>query len=401
MLWAALATLIMSLSGFGDDARAIELFLSQLKVAVNEHVAAKGHRERALAAIDAMHNSFQRHREELRQVDECLARVDARYAVSVRSYEVCTADRGRADERVVQEFQRAGHVLEENISKQEWSELSAELLENDYHESIDVSLRSYRSMAGERIDTRRLPGLVGVYSQRHLTTARNAIQILSGPLAQQTFGQLYQQDRVSPGVTFEQGEGQTHWGYRAGVAFGLYEDIEVGALFLPFELTPKFKTNDILVFFSYQYRSEFVDTALRFSLLAPEDRILPVNPGISVLLHDAKRRLELGALLPIELNRGQTRAGLNLPLRASYQWSPHFFTTLESGYAWRDFQTLSHQSPLGFGLGTTWLFGSRVVDVTTLFLWDEFIRYADISQRGPDLARYRISFGLNIQSMVF
>lgn len=402
MLWAALATAIIVLSGFGDDARAIEWLLKSLSHSIELNVSEAGRRERALHAVEAIHGSFIRHRQRLQEVAECIENIDSRYNVSANDYRLCTADLGAANQNTVAELQVATSVLESQISLDEWLEISVDIAKNNQESYVDTSLKEVKQAPGQTLDERRLPGVAGVYSRRHITTPRNAVQLLSGPLAQQTFGQRFNRTDVSAGVTYQNGSAEpSAWLYRAGVGFGLYEDIEVGALFLPIELKPEVQLSDILVFFSYQFRSEHFDTALRMSLLSPDNQVLPINPGISALLHDEKHRLELAALLPIDVSRVAPNAGLHLPLRGSYNLTPHLFASLESGYAWRSFKERSHSTPLGLGVGYSLLFGKRLIDVTSLLRWDHF---ADWSASGGTALRasdYRFVFGLNLQSLVF
>jgi len=96
------------------------------------------------------------------------------------------------------------------------------------------------------------------------------------------------------------------------------------------------------------------------------------------------------------------RVGLNVPVRASLNLNPHLFFGLEGGFAQPNFDS-EHGLivPLGALAGYTALFGSRVVDFTGLFSWDQFLSPSpSAGSDAIDAGTYRIGLGMVMHSLV-
>ena len=71
------------------------------------------------------------------------------------------------------------------------------------------------------------------------------------------------------------GDGETSpteeiWFGRAGVLFGLTDDWEAGALFVPIQISPDFGFNSILAYGTRGFRFENFDTGIRMSFKTPK-----------------------------------------------------------------------------------------------------------------------------------
>src|SRR6478735_10016226 len=92
----------------------------------------------------------------------------------------------------------------------------------------------------------RRPGLEGRWSERHLTSPMNSLNIVAGPGQPMLLGARFGEQGVvdgGPAYLHNGGSaanpGQEFW-LRGGVAFGLTKDWEAGALFIPFRVAPDF-----------------------------------------------------------------------------------------------------------------------------------------------------------------
>jgi hypothetical protein len=260
----------------------------------------------------------------------------------------------------------------------------------------------------------RRPGLGGVWAKRHLTAPMNSLMLLAGPGQNPTFGQRFdariidaggQYGRVgttgSPGAATKL---ETQGWTRFGVAFGLTEDWEAGALFLPFQWAPDFDFSNILVFITRGYRFKTADIGVRFSFQTPEQRIWTANPGVPVLLRLGGRgRIDTGLFMPFVTGRiGSAWGGLNIPVRGTINATPNLFVGLQTGIVDPRFDR-SHDTtvPLGALVGYTLLAGSSVVDLTATFTWDNFWLVSAAS--GIDSVQghaYRSVFGLTVHKLV-
>jgi len=258
----------------------------------------------------------------------------------------------------------------------------------------------------------RRPGLEGQWSQRHLTSPMNSLNILAGPGQPMLLGSRFGEQGVvdGGGAYLHNGPlatsnpGQEFW-LRGGVAFGLTKDWEAGALFLPFRLAPDFTFSSITVFITRGFRFKNWDTGVRVLFQTPYknaegERVWQLNPSVPFLYRGGAFRLDAALVLPFASR--DWRLGLSVPARVSLNLNPHLFFGLESGFAKANFSD-AHDLTLPFGAlaGYTALFGNRVVDFTGLFSWDHFLAPSPAPGNGAfDVATYRVGFGVVFHSLV-
>lgn len=263
-----------------------------------------------------------------------------------------------------------------------------------------------------RAEEYRQPGLEGPWNERHLTVPMNSVNVLAGPGQPMLLGQRYGDQMVEAGPQFihpgsawkTSPPGNQFW-LRGGVAFGLTQDWEAGALFLPFQFTPKFDFSNITVFVTRGFRFGDVDAAFRLSFQTPTknssgERVWILNPGIPVLWRAGRFRFEGALLVPFATR--DWWVGLNVPLRASVNVTPHVFFGLESGFVEPRFDVSGNANvPLGALAGYTELFGGTVWDFTAHFAWDRFVSPAPLEHVSAlDVASYRVDFGVVFHSLV-
>jgi hypothetical protein len=259
-------------------------------------------------------------------------------------------------------------------------------------------------------DDYRRPGLEGQWSERHLTAPMNSLRIIAGPGQPMLMGIRYADQVIDGGGEFirqavvPNQAPENQWWFRGGISFGLTEDWEAGALFIPVQFSPSLSLANVTAFVTRGFRFQAFDFGLRLSFQAPSLKAYDLrdwgfNPGVPFLYRAGAFRLDGGVFVPISTSDGNV--GLNFPVRASVSVSPRFFFGLESGFVEPRLDA-GHEAavPLGVLAGYTELFGSKVVDFTAEFAWDDFWLPAEKSRDALELEHYRVNFGLVFHTLV-
>jgi len=260
-----------------------------------------------------------------------------------------------------------------------------------------------------RADDYRRPGLEGKWSRRHLTAPMNSLRIVAGPGQPMLLGQRLGEQIAEGGPQFRRLEGSAgaveEWWLRGGVAFGLTEDWEAGALFLPFKFAPDFEFSNITVFVTRGFRFEDFDFGIRLSFQTPSTnaddlRVWNLNPGIPLLYRAGPLRVDAAVLVPFA-TRDWT-IGVNVPVRGTLSLSPRWFLGLESGFVEPRFDVAGDTSvPLAALVGYTELFGNKLADFTAQFAFDRFWTLGpQDGQDAVDPGTYRIGLGVVFHSLV-
>jgi len=259
----------------------------------------------------------------------------------------------------------------------------------------------------------RRPGLGGQWTKRKMTAPMNSLVALAGPGQPMLMGQRFNETTIEAGAQQTRIEPtgnapvENQWWMRAGIGFGLTEDLEAGALFLPFQFKPDFDFSSILVFITRNIRlTDDLDIGMRLSFATPGVGGWNFNPGMPVVYRMGPVRLDAGLYVPWEARtwvsggKGSWWAGFNAPVRATVNLTPNLFAGLDTGYVYPQFSRSDASTvPLGFLLGYSILLGKAVADVTATFTWDNF------AQPGaPDDALrtdlYRVQFGVTMHRLV-
>jgi hypothetical protein len=395
MFWVALATAIMMLSGEGDDTRAITSLLAGMRQAIAAQVPDEARRVGPLRAMARFEQAFAKHRHELQEFGVCVEAADRKYRATRAEYAAC-AQRVEAQRVTLREaLASAQREYEAALSVAERAAILDSVSQLPDAWVLDPTLATDR--AASPGSGQRLRGLEGVAAQRHLTLPRNVVSIVYGPLGPATFGQRYPSKIIDGGTSYARGPwassgvvGSDEWFTRLGVRFGLFDDFEAGALFLPFELAPQFHFDSVLVFLSQQFRFDACDLAIRFSFQTPGDTGWALAPGVVLGTHGRHVALQVGAFVPMELGTfGEPtapRVGLNVPLRVIWNLVPSFFLTGETGVAYDNLSAPDLLTiPLGFGAGYSLLAGSRLFEFTASFTWDHWL----LPSRPSDLSTFQ------------
>ena len=258
----------------------------------------------------------------------------------------------------------------------------------------------------------RRPGLEGQWSDRHLTAPMNSLRVNLGPGQPAFFGGRMGDQIIDGGAQFIRPNGTdpafpagNQWWLRGGITFGLTEDWEAAVLFLPFQFAPDVHLSNVAVAITRGFRFAAGDIGLRLSFLAPslkayDFKAWNFNPGVPVLVRAGPLRFDGGAFVPIATR--DAAVGINVPLRASINLTPRFFLGVQSGVFDPRFTRSGDLAvPLGALAGYTELFGSKVVDFTAEFAWDDF--WMPSAAPGRDtlqIDQYRVGFGLVFHTLV-
>ena len=400
MFWVALATAIMMLSGEGDDVRAIAALVEGLQQSISVHVEDDARRARALDAVEDFATAFARHREELQAFGDCVEAVDRRYDATRADYDACEgrveADRARLKERLVwvqREYEAA-------VEPDERARIAQDLFVLPEAWVLDPTLAASTA-------PHRFRGLEGTAARRHLTLPRNVVGIVFGPLLPSTFGQRFPSRIVDAGTSYAQDGTDPTINTRLGCRFGLFDDIEGGAVFLPFEVSPDFHFEPVLAYVTKQYRLEHTNLAFRISLQTPGELGWSLAPGGLLGVPGQRLALQAGAFLPMELGTFKEaqagHAGFNAPVRATLQVARALWLTGETGFAYDDFSVADSLSvPLGFGAGYTLLAGSRLIELTGSFTWDHFVQPGQPDDRSfvqPESFRAAVGASMYFQAL--
>lgn len=255
----------------------------------------------------------------------------------------------------------------------------------------------------------RSRALGGALTDRHLTEPRNAMALIVGPLQSPLFGLRYAGGPIDGGLQYTRSdvagggasETRSSWFASGGVAFGLFDDLEAGALFLRFELSPEVAYDDVNVFITRQFRFEGFDAALRLAFRTPTRTDWALAPSVPVLVRMGDTRLDTGLFFTFELG-SDDRQGLNVPVRLSYNVTPHWFSGAQTGLFEPDFGAGHDVAvPAGVFVGYTLLSGAKVLDVALSLDFDDLVLLdpADGSDR-LQLGSYRMTAGITFHSSV-
>jgi hypothetical protein len=265
----------------------------------------------------------------------------------------------------------------------------------------------------------RRPNLVGPYTDRRMTNPVNAMTLIGGPGSSFTFGQRYDERNTEGGFEFghyrTQGDMTAEsvdeaW-TRLGIGFGLLPYLDAGAVFLNFKWAPNFDFTEVLVYVTQAFNLGDLELGVRFSFLTPsKENGWQLNPGLLAVYRGGRYKLEAGAFTAIgagavfrteNLVPGSGYAGLNVPLRATFNITPQLYLGGDTGLAVPRFDTPDLTTvPLGALLGYTLLGGDRLFDFSVSFKWDEFILLGPAS--GVDAVQpaiYRFNIGVTMHKM--
>ncbi len=275
---------------------------------------------------------------------------------------------------------------------------------------------------------RRL-GPPGRFTNRHITVDRNELAGISAPLSSPAFGQRIGDTSDDGGFrlinpvprplqpNIEPADQSLVFGWRAGVAVGIFNELEISALFIPVQFTPGFVTIEtvpVILTYALTFGDVDVGARLNFHLGRP----YKILPGVPVRVRLGRGRLDTGVFTSVsifdDLNAaervgliveedGGTVGGINVPIRYAHNLTARFFAGLESGFVDMDLgRNHTEVVPVGFFFGYTLPWGNRVVDIAASFVWDNL--FTVDPGDGQDTVNgefFRANFGFTSRSLIF
>jgi hypothetical protein len=123
MFWVGLASLIMALTGSGDDTRAFRDHAEALKEAVSEIVHDAGRVHQAKQAIERTEGAFGTHRMRLARIGDCIELLDRSYEVKAEDYADCAGKADASWEDATTQLVEADRQLRDALTDPEWQML--------------------------------------------------------------------------------------------------------------------------------------------------------------------------------------------------------------------------------------------------------------------------------------
>ncbi|HYP78022.1 MAG TPA: hypothetical protein VER12_18750 [Polyangiaceae bacterium] len=411
MLWVALATAIMLLSGElsreADDGAILSALIAALRKATMQEVPDPPRRAAALRALSTFEAGLSAYRRQLVTFKACIAAADAQYGATQADYDVCSGPLESERASLRTSLLNAQSEYETAVSADERTRVAHAVLALPEAKLLDAARAGHEKSSSPS----RSRGVEGVVTERHVTLPRNVVSVVYGPLSSATFGQRFPSRIIDGGTSYAHlnqsladatGAEPDLWHMRGGARVGMFDDFEAGALFMPLQLGPKFHYDPVLIFFTQQLRFQSVDLAIRASFETPGDTGWGINPGLLLARPGRSMAARLGVFLPMEVGTLRQKiapiVGLNVPLRLTWSLIPSVFVSLDSGLA---YDHLARQGelelPLGLGAGYSLLAGSKLIDITASFTWDHFLVPAPAQgEARVEWQAYRIAFGASL-----
>lgn len=91
MFWVGVSLLVMALTGLGDDTRSFLRFWQRAQKAAEAEVQDPARKAEVVASFELARDGFKAQRETLRQVGDCVEKLDRTYEVTQQQYEACAA----------------------------------------------------------------------------------------------------------------------------------------------------------------------------------------------------------------------------------------------------------------------------------------------------------------------
>ena len=127
MLWVALGTLLMVLTGSGDDTKAIRERADLVRKSVKQIASDQARATRAVQSVDDFEKVFGEHRDRLEEIGKCVEEADRRYEVSEADYNGCLAELDKGWDLTIEGTLQAQRNLRDALTDSEWQSLRERL----------------------------------------------------------------------------------------------------------------------------------------------------------------------------------------------------------------------------------------------------------------------------------
>lgn len=167
-------------------------------------------------------------------------------------------------------------------------------------------------------------------------------------------------------------------GLEIGAAFGITNELEVGATILPLSLAPDAEFGDIPVYGRFAFLKGNLELGAQLGLTIPTSSDFGLAPGLVGALHFGNGRLDVGALLILQFGDVLGK-GVDIPIVGSWNFSDTFFAQVRTGFQIGEFATPyaftdGLNVPLGVGAFYTIAKGDvPMLDVGATFDWPLYV----------------------------
>jgi hypothetical protein len=190
------------------------------------------------------------------------------------------------------------------------------------------------------------------------------------------------------------GGSQLGVGLLGGAAFGVTDQIEVGATFLPLALSPNAKYGDIPLYGQFGITK---DLALRLTLNLPAATEFGLTVGGTYAIRADALRVDVGAAFAIRAFDPFVY-GLQIPVIASYNVMPNLYLSLETGLNTTKFDLIGIPLVVG-GYYTIEKGGQPMLDLGASFGWrglqgaGGFLNFGDAAGDTVDASNFTLLVG--------
>jgi hypothetical protein len=186
------------------------------------------------------------------------------------------------------------------------------------------------------------------YAQRPLVLNEGLLRIDVGPA---DFALL----EYNRGLSFTKQDGidDTFVNLGIGAAYGVMQNLEVGAVVLPLAISPDFTFGDISAYGRYRLMEGDTEIGLQADVWIPTDTDFAIGAGVPVMFHlSPTARLDTGARVKFTFADPDMVVGLNIPLALNFNITDTIFLGARTGFEWQSFDVSESMAiPLGAQAG--------------------------------------------------
>ncbi len=192
-----------------------------------------------------------------------------------------------------------------------------------------------------------------VFGQRNLTNAKNTVEVIAGPLGNYGGGGITLQDTIT-GIDLTNGEIEKGIaiGFNLGAAYGVNNDLSIGAMVAPLSISPDFSYNNPTLFGKYRFLHGSFEAAGALGLTIPVAEGSDFGMSVGVPLRNrGTLRIDVAPTVNL-IFADELVANVSVPIQAFYNVQPDLFVGLVTGANFTDdFGTIG--VPVGLGAGYT------------------------------------------------
>lgn len=184
------------------------------------------------------------------------------------------------------------------------------------------------------------------FGKRNIVTPKNTLEINAGPLGNYGGGGVNFTIFNVEGIDID-----PIIGLNVGGAYGVHNDLSLGAMVLPITISPDFNYNNPSVFGRYRFLHGNFEMAGEVSFILPvnEGTDFTLRAGIPVRNRSDSLRIDAGLFVQTDFDN----FGLSIPLSLFFNVTPDIFAGVITGFNVSSFDPFTANIPIGIGAGYT------------------------------------------------